>query len=104
MYKVLKNYALTKFYDKAYKCNPISIKKSCTKFNILNENIAIIFLGKFSTDARCQNMASSILKSTNYKLSIICLNDENVDNQIFNKINFYYLNISKLNFTNIIIL
>jgi len=62
------------------------------------KNIVFIFLGKFSTDARCQNMASSILKSTNYKLSIICLNDQNVDNQIFNKINFYYLNISRIKF------
>ena len=36
MYKVLKNYALTKkFYDKAYKCNPISIKNIMYKIQYI---------------------------------------------------------------------
>lgn len=36
MYKVLKNYALTKkFYDKAYQCNPISIKNIMYKIQYI---------------------------------------------------------------------
>ena len=46
----------------------------------MNKKIAIIFLGDFFFDARCINMAKSLLLANN-EVTIICTYNEFVDNK-----------------------
>lgn len=59
------------------------------------KNICIIFFGNFEVDARCYNMAETILESKKFHLSIICLKKTTNKPAHFQNIKFYNLEISK---------
>ena len=60
----------------------------------MNKKIAIIFLGDFFFDARCINMAKSLLLANN-EVTIICTYNEFVDNKNFDDIKFHNIKLQK---------
>ena len=62
------------------------------------KSVCIIFLGHFNLDARCINMAETIINSKKYNLSIINLKHKSLSLQNFKKITFFNLTISNAKF------
>ena len=62
------------------------------------KKICIVFLGDFWTDARCINMAQTILNSDKYSLSIISLQntEQSFTNSPFKGVRFFNLKISNI--------
>ena len=62
------------------------------------KKICIVFLGNFLTDARCINMAQTILNSGKYSLSIISLQDteQSFTGSLFKGVRFFNLKISNI--------
>ena len=61
---------------------------------MIKKNIVIIFLGDFFFDARCINMARSLLKA-NHSVTIICTYNKIIDDEKFNDIQFHNIRLQR---------
>mgnify|MGYP001183873983 CR=1 FL=1 len=63
----------------------------------MTSKILIVYLGNFYFDARCINMALSLIKK-NYKVSVISTHKNKYNLKIFNKVVFYSVKLKKRGF------